>query len=148
MDSSQADRLANGFADWAAEQPSVRAAAIMGSWARGAARPSSDLDVLAVVDVPDFWAGDNRWIQHIVTNLGFSAGRASFETYGVATSLRMFLGSDVELELTLVGPDWAAVDPLDDGTRRVVGDGMRVLVDKDGALARLQAAVVEVEHRR
>jgi uncharacterized protein len=35
---------------------------------------------------------------------------------------------------------WAATDPVDRGTRRVVTDGMRILRDPDGRLAALAAA--------
>lgn len=46
--------------------------------------------------------------------------------------------------LALVG-SWArgaraATDPVDPGTRRVVGDGLRILHDPDGLLARLLEA--------
>ena len=38
----------------------------------------------------------------------------------------------------VVDASWARIDPIDDGTRRVVTDGMRVLVDKRALLAALR----------
>jgi hypothetical protein len=37
-------------------------------------------------------------------------------------------------------PAWAATNPVDPGTRRVVTDGLRILHDPDGRLAALAIA--------
>ena len=44
------------------------------------------------------------------------------------------------MELGVAAPGWAATDPVDPGTARVVVDGMRILHDSDELLARLQQA--------
>src|SRR5690606_1092785 len=46
-----------------------------------------------------------------------------------------------EVELGLADPAWAATDPVDPGTARVVGDGFLVLHDPAGALAALADVV-------
>lgn len=40
---------------------------------------------------------------------------------------------------------WAATDPVDDGTRRVITDGHRVLYDPHGALAALAGKLASDE---
>jgi hypothetical protein len=50
------------------------------------------------------------------------------------------LEGGLEVEVGLTEPAWAATDPVDPGTRRVVTDGMRILRDPDGRLAALAAA--------
>ena len=61
--------------------------------------------------------------------------------YGVAWSEHIHLQPDVEVELTFAKCSWASTDPIDEGTRRVVGDGFLIVFDKDGSLHRLIAAV-------
>jgi uncharacterized protein len=51
------------------------------------------------------------------------------------------LRSGLAVEFGFVPPNWASVDPADPGTARVVRDGCSPLVDPEGALARLSAAV-------
>jgi hypothetical protein len=142
MTRDEADRLLQGFAGWASDEPSWRGLALIGSWARGAARPDSDLDLLALTDRLDDWAAGDAWLRALVADLGFAAEAPALEVYGVARSWRVGLGPGVELEVTLAAPSWAGAEPVDEGTRRVVGDGMVVLVDKDGVLRAIQAAVL------
>ena len=59
--------------------------------------------------------------------------RQSVEHYGRCTSLRVFYEDGREVEFGLVDGAWADV-PLDAGTRQVLSDGFRVLVDKAGIL--------------
>jgi hypothetical protein len=51
------------------------------------------------------------------------------EDYGKVTSLRLWYRNGPEVEFGLTTPDWAA-PPLDEGTRRVITDGMVVLQEK------------------
>ena len=51
----------------------------------------------------------------------------------------MFYADGLEAEFGLTSQRWLAVDPIDPGTERVVKDGLRVLMDKTGHLARLLA---------
>jgi hypothetical protein len=44
------------------------------------------------------------------------------------------------VEFGVVSPAWASTAPLDDGTRRVVADGLQALYDPDGLLAELVKA--------
>ena len=44
--------------------------------------------------------------------------------------------------MTFAERNWASTQPLDDGTRRVVSDGMRPLVDKDGLLHTVTTVVL------
>ena len=53
------------------------------------------------------------------------------------TERRFALPSGLEVEFGVAPPSWAATDPVDEGTRRVVTDGALVLYDPKGILARL-----------
>jgi uncharacterized protein len=62
-------------------------------------------------------------------------------TWGAITERRFALQSGLEIDLGVGTPAWATVDPLDGGTRKVVAEGMRVLLDPDDLLATLVSAV-------
>ena len=53
------------------------------------------------------------------------------------TERRFALPSGLEVELDAAPPSWAATDPVNEGTRRVVTDGVSVVYDPKGVLARL-----------
>ena len=143
MTPDEADRLLRGFAYWAAVEPACRALLVAGSWARDAARPESDLDLITLVADPEPWTADAAWLRDLGARLGFPGAALRAESYGALHAWRGRLAPTVELEFGLVPLSWATTQPLDPGTRRVVTDGVRPLVDKDGLLAALQAALAE-----
>ena len=142
MTNDEADRLLHGFAEWTNLEPSWRALALVGSWARGAARDDSDLDLLVLTDRLESWTASDTWLRTIVTALGYRGAIAGLEVYGVAKSWRVWLGPRVELELALAPLSWADISPIDSGSCRVVSDGMVAVVDKDGLLRSIQDAVL------
>ena len=56
---------------------------------------------------------------------------------GPLTERRLLLKGGLEVEVGIAEPSWAATDPVDPGTRRVVTDGLRILHDPDRRLAPL-----------
>jgi len=50
---------------WATAQPKIRAVALVGSHARGAARPDSDIDLVLLVTDPQDFRADTTWIEQI-----------------------------------------------------------------------------------
>lgn len=127
----------DGVRDWAADRPDIVAVALAGSWARGASRPDSDLDlVIVTLDVAGFFAFPG-WLAHF----GNPTDRIE-ETYGVLRALRVWYADGPEVEFGIVSPAWCATDPVERGTARVVRDGLVVLHDPDDLLARLVAAII------
>ena len=63
----EANQLQKGFVAWTEAEPSWRALALVGSWARGVAREDSDLDLVVLTDQPASWTADeighalSRW---------------------------------------------------------------------------------------
>jgi hypothetical protein len=58
----------------------------------------------------------------------------------MVTSLRVHYKESLEVEFGLTTLAWAAL-PVDSGTKDVVSQGMRILWDREGMLARLQEAM-------
>lgn len=120
------------FTAWVQSQPDVLAAALVGSHARGTASPTSDVDLVILARDPQKYLSDQSWINRFGEPL-----RTQMEDYGRLTSLRVWYQSGLEVEFGLTGADWAA-RPLDAGTRRVIGDGMRVLFERQPLLSPFQ----------
>ena len=120
---------------WAERRPDVCGAALVGSWARGTARVTSDVDVVLLTTEPARYVDDVDWLH----DLG-AVRLVRTRSWGAVTERRVALPSGLEVELGIGSPSWASTDPVDPGTRRVVADGLRGLYDRDGALARLVAA--------
>lgn len=112
----------------------VRGIAVVGSHAREEARPDSDVDlVILVEDVASMLAGS--WVGEFGVLVS-----SEIEDYGALTSLRVVYAGGMEVEFGFARPSWAEV-PLDEGTRSVLADGVRVLYDPDALFAHAIAAL-------
>lgn len=127
---------------WAIARPRIRAVALVGSHARGAARPDSDIDLVLLVTTPRCFRADTTWIEQIDWQaLNTRPQKWQDEDYGVAWSRRIWLVDGfVQVALTFAPLSWANANPPDAGTRRVISGGCRILHDPDSLLARLCAA--------
>lgn len=122
--------------EWAEAQADVAGVAVVGSWARDAARMTSDVDLVLLTDAPAKYLASDDWL-------------AAFDAVDVVrrqqwgpylTEVRIARESGLEVEVGITALAWARVDPVDDGTRRVVTDGMRILHDPQDLFAKLQKA--------
>ncbi|MGN9775912.1 nucleotidyltransferase domain-containing protein [Micromonospora sp. H33] len=132
--SREAQSVVDLVTGWAAERGDVRGVVVVGSWARGAARMDSDLDLVVLTDNPryadaDLWTG----------LLGGQVTRLA-EWGPPLKEIRVRRPSGFEVEMGVVPVSWAHTEPVDAGTRRVIGDGHRVVHDPAGLLAALSAA--------
>ena len=137
-----ANELTRIAAAWVAAEPSCRALALVGSWARREATSDSDLDLLVLATSLDWWSGGLEWLA--ATGLaapGYQVRGAERARYGRAFSWHIELERAGLLELTFADPSWAEREPIDPGTRRVVADGMVIVADKDGLLTALQRQI-------
>ncbi len=126
---AEVERLLEDVAAWAASRQDVEAVALVGSYARGQARETSDVDLVILTPAFADLAADTTWFRRL--RPGSDLVRSA--TWGPLLERRLRLGSGLVVELGLVAPSWAGL-PLDAGTRRVLSDGHRVLVDPHGVL--------------
>ena len=134
---SAGERICRAVTDWASTRPDVCAVALVGSWARGAAATASDLDFVILSDAPVLLTEREGWWAFL--------GEAELirtQDWGIAVERRLRLPSGFEVEFTIAPRTWADV-PLDPGTRRVLSDGARSLVDPERLLGR---AIASLEH--
>jgi hypothetical protein len=126
----QAELLTADLAGWAQGRDDVDAVVLVGSYARGAARLASDVDLVILSPRPARLADDASWFAQL--RPGSTLIRA--QAWGPLLERRYRLRNGLHVELGLASPTWAA-SPLDPGTRRVLGDGHVVLHDPHGLLA-------------
>jgi predicted nucleotidyltransferase len=122
------EELLDAVAAWAAGDPRIAAVALVGSVARGTARPDSDLDLVVLSEAAHSLLQDPTWLDRF--------GRPSrhvLESWGEVTALRVWYAEGPEVEFGLTTPRWAA-RPMDPGTRQVVEGGLRVVFDREGLL--------------
>ena len=129
-----AARVMSEVQEWARTDDRVRAAALVGSYARGAERMASDVDLVILADDPDSLTNAS-WF--VALNPGARLVRS--QRWGPVRERRYRLRSGLLVELGFAPIGWAAV-PLEAGTRRVLEDGYRVLFD-DGTLTAAIGAV-------
>ncbi|MDY7041032.1 MAG: nucleotidyltransferase domain-containing protein [Chloroflexota bacterium] len=116
---------------WASAQPDIIALALVGSYARGKATESSDIDLVILTSNPGRYLDEPGWIKCFG-----QVEKQQVEDWGMVTSLRVWYADGREVEFGLTTPAWAA-HPIDEGTRRVVADGIKVLFERAGCLTSL-----------
>ena len=118
------------FVGWASDQADVQAIALVGSYARGAARDDSDIDLVILTDQPQKYLDELKWTERFG-----SVEKHQTEDYGKLISIRVWYQNGPEVEYGITTPDWAAT-PLDAGTREVILGGMIVLFERGILLSR------------
>jgi hypothetical protein len=117
---------------WTVTQSDIFAVLLVGSYARSAARTDSDMDIVMITSTPQHYLQNDTWL----SNFG-QVTQVQDEDWGLVQSRRVFYADGLEVEFGITTPQWANTDPVDDGTRRVISDGARVVYDPGGILASL-----------
>ena len=138
----EVDALLRAVREWAGDRVDLRAVALVGSWARGGAQADSDVDIVLVTETPGLYVDDAEWARPLGAVEVLRTQR-----WGVLTERRMALASGLVVEFGVVTPAWASTTPLDDGTARVVDDGLVALHDPSGLLSELAQAVAARRER-
>ncbi len=115
----------DGFLRWAQVQADIQAVALVGSFARGQARPDSDIDLVILTDRPRKYLQNPGW-----TWLFGPVERHQIEDYGKVTSLRVWYVSGPEVEYGITSRRWLDL-PLDAGTRQVIEAGLLILFERE-----------------
>ena len=127
-------RFLKDFSEWASQRPDIQAVALVGSYARGTARPDSDVDLVIICGAPASYLSNQSWAQRFGP-----IDREQVEDYGKLSSLRVWYCNGLEVEYGLTDEGWAAL-PLDEGTRTVIVGGISLLFERGNILSRHLAA--------
>ena len=110
--------------EYARSNSHIESVIIVGSYARGTNKKSSDLDIVIITS--------NK--KEMITNQNFIQGfgdvsQKRTEYYGACTSVRVWYKNGQEIEFGFVEPSWIE-KPLDNGTNKVLSDGYKIVLDK------------------
>ena len=116
------------FMRWATKRRDIRAAALVGSYAREEMEEDSDVDLVIITETPRRYITNTEWTRVFGRPIA-----KKVEDYGKLTSLRVWYESGLEIEYGFAARDWIQT-PLDEGTQKVIDDGLRVLFEKEKLL--------------
>lgn len=125
-------RFLEEITNWASAQSDIQALALVGSYARNAARETSDVDLVLITENPSRYLQSTDWIERFGV-----IEKQQVEDYGALMSLRVWYADGREIEYGITDEKWAAI-PLDEGSRKVISDGMKVLFEREQILSRHQ----------
>jgi len=83
----------NVFVNWTEFQEDVQAIALVGSYARGAARDDSDIDLVLLTDQPQKYLDNLKWIERFG-----NVDKYQTEDYGKLISIRVWYLNSYEVE--------------------------------------------------
>lgn len=141
FNAEQVERLLGAFATWSKGNAAIRGVALVGSWDTiDREHSEADLDVVMLVDDPQPYRSGSAWMTEIDwPAAGLGTGHWTESDYEGACARHIKFADGGAVEVSFVTPEWASVAPVDPVTRRVAGNGMRVIHDPDGLLGRLVA---------
>lgn len=130
MTKDKIDQFLYDVTNWASAQSDILALALIGSYARDAATETSDVDLVLISSNPERYLQDSDWVQQFGI-----VEKQQVEDYGLLISIRVWYADGREVEYGITDERWAAI-PLDEGSRRIISDGMRVLFEQNHILSR------------
>jgi hypothetical protein len=127
---------------WFQSRADVLAILLVGSYARGAAGPASDLDLVILSEDPLFYRKDLQWPNQLPwADLCVTVESWRDQDYGRLWSRHVRLSSGLEVEYGFAPGGWASIDPMDEGTYQVMRSGHQILHDPRQILAVLSEQV-------
>lgn len=140
-----ADAFLEAFVTWAEGHEDVQALLLLGSRARTEAPADewSDVDLALVVTEPDWYLGDEQWVE------AFGRPLLTFvePTAGGAFERRVLYEGGLDVDVAVFTPEWLLLAAADPQTASLIKRGYRVLVDRIG-LAAIVARAASAEPKR
>ena len=97
---------------------------MVGSYAKGTYIETSDIDLVIITSNKEEMLKNQEFI-----NLFGDVNKSQIEYYGACTSIRVWYMDGKEVEIGIVDLTWIE-KPLDKGTKKVLNDGFKVIIDK------------------
>lgn len=117
------------FMRWATKRKDIRAAALVGSYAREELDKDSDVDLVIITETPQKYMTDTEWIRVFGKPI-----TRKVEKYEKITSLRIWYENGLEIEFGFTNREWIQTLTQDELTQ-IKADGLRVLFEKEKLLS-------------
>ena len=122
----------NKYTQWFKSKEDIKGVLVVGSFAREEQNKDSDLDIMILSDDYENYINNQNW----VSNFG-DIKSSKVEDWGAVKTVRVFYKNGDEIEFNFSDRTWANINPIDEGTRKVMCDGFKVVYDSQLLLARL-----------
>ena len=117
------------FMRWATRRKDIRAAALVGSYAREELEKDSDVDLVIITRTPERYITNTEWARVFGRPI-----TKNIEEYGKVTSLRIWYENGLEIEYGFTNREW--IQSLSkDKLKQVTNDGLRILFEKETLLS-------------
>jgi predicted nucleotidyltransferase len=118
------------FMRWATKRKDIRAAALVGSYAREELEKDlSDVDLVIITETPQKYVSNTEW-----TRVFGKPITKKVEEYGKLTSLRIWYENGLEIEYGFATREWIEKVSEND-LKQITNDGLRVLFEKEKLLS-------------
>ena len=117
------------FMRWATKRKDIRAAALVGSYAREELEKDSDVDLVIITETPQRYITNTEW-----TRVFGKPITKKIEKYDTLTSLRIWYESGLEIEYGFATRDWIQ-NVSETELKQITNDGLRVLFEKEKLLS-------------
>lgn len=118
-------------AEWAKQDKYIISVLLVGSYAHGTNTVNSDIDLVIVSTNKLNMLNNTNFIEQFGSVIS-----KQIEYYGNCTSIRVWFTNGLEVEFGIVEPSWLDL-PLDKGTKKVLDDGYKIIIDKQDLLKKL-----------
>ena len=109
---------------WAEKEKIIESIIMVGSYAKGTYIETSDIDLVIITSNKEEMLKNQEFI-----NLFGDVNKSQIEYYGACTSIRVWYMDGKEVEIGIVDLTWIE-KPLDKGTKKVLNDGFKDIIDK------------------
>jgi len=117
------------FMRWATKRKDIRAAALVGSYAREELDKDTDVDLVIITDTPQKYITDTKW-----TRVFGKPITKKVEEYEKLTSLRIWYENGLEIEYGFTTREWTKTLKGNE-LKQIKEDGLRVLFEKEVLLS-------------
>ena len=118
------EKFLKDIKQWAENEEQVESIIVVGSYARGTYKKTSDIDLVIITSNKKEMLKNQNFIK-----VFGDVNKSQIEYYGACTSIRVWYKDGKEVEFGIVNPTWIE-KPLDNGTNKVLSDGFKVIIDK------------------
>jgi len=122
------DSFFTDVCSWCARNKDIFGLALVGSYARRSDKENSDVDLIIITKQPELLLENQSWAHTFGKIKSIRK-----ENYGKVVSLHTAYMHLPEIEFGITDLSWVDL-PLDDGTKKVILDGIRVIYDPLGLL--------------